>query len=219
MSGAANILFDAPPRIDRVTLAIAAVDAVTGTLVRDGVSARIVGLMDQPIVNASGMLVFINLPDQPHYDVEVDGRRAGFPFVESFSFTPPAPGNTDPAARRRDVLLTPGPDYPFPPGSTLLRGMVTRGAVPVAGADISAAPAAGGAAFETRSAAGGGFALALRLPPLGTHEAEAPVPFTIAVSEGGAARSFARPVANGRSHSFLEPIDLAGSNDPGFFVP
>jgi hypothetical protein len=219
MSGTATILFDAMPRIDRVTLAVAAVDAVTGTLIRDGVGARIVGLTDQPIVNASGMLVFINLPDRPHYDVEVDGRRAGFPFVERFAFTPPVAGNKDPAARRRDVLLAPGPDYPFAPGTTLVRGVVTRGSAPVGGASISAAPTAGGASFATRSIANGGFALALRLPPIGTHEAEAPVPVTIVVSEGGDTRSFARPLADRRGHSFLEPIDLTGSNDPGFFAP
>jgi hypothetical protein len=218
MSGAATILFDAPPRIDRVTLAIGAVDAVTGRLVGAGVSARITGLMDRPIVNASGMLVFINLPDQPHYDVEVDGRRAGFPFVEHFAFTPPAAGNSDPAARRRDVLLAPGPDYPFAPGTTLVRGMVTRGSLPVADASISAAPA-GGSSFATRSTANGGFALALRLPPLGTHEPETPVAVTMTLSEGGDTRSLVRPLANGRGHSFLEPIDLTGSNDPGFFAP
>lgn len=219
MKGGATILFDTPSRIDKVTLAIGAVDAVSGTLIRAGVSARITGLMDQPIVNASGMLVFINLPDQPFYDVELDGRRAGFPFVERFSFRPPAPGNTDPAARRRDVVMAPGPDYPFPPGTTLLRGVVARGAAPVAGATVSAAPTAGGTSFAGRSGAGGAFALALRLPALGTHEAEAPVPVTITVSDGGESRSFVRPVANGRSHSFLEPLDLGGSNDPGFFVP
>jgi hypothetical protein len=218
MSRAATILFDTPPRIDRVTLAVGPVDAVTGTLIRGGVSARITGLMDRPIVNASGMLVFINLPDLPQYDVEVDGRRAGFPFVERFAFTPPAAGNTDPAARRRDVLLAPGPDYPFAPGTTLVRGVVTRGSSPVASASISAAPEAGGASFATRSIANGAFALALRLPPFGTHETEAPVPFTISLSEGGDARGFVRSLANGRSHSFLEPIDLTGSNDPGFFA-
>lgn len=218
MSGRATILFDAPPRIDRVTLAIGAVDAVTGSLIRNGVSARITGLMDRPIVNASGMLVFINLADQPQYDVEVDGRRAGFPFVERFAFTPPAAGNKDPAARRRDVLLAPGPDYAFAPGTTLVRGVVTRGSAPVAGASISAAPTAGGASFATRSIANGAFALALRLPPFGTHEAEAPVPVKIVLSEGGASRSFVRPLTNGRGHSFLEPIDLTGNNDPGFFA-
>ena len=218
MSGTTTILFDSNPRIDRVTLAVGAVDAVNGTLVRNGVVASISGLMDRPIVNASGMLVFINLPDQPQYDVEVDARRAGFPFVERFAFTPPAPGNKDPAARRRDVVLTPGPDYPFAPGTTLVRGVVTRGPAPVAEASISAAPAAGGAAFATRSIATGAFALAVRLPPLGTHEAEAPVSFMIAMSESGVTRSFVRPLTNGRSHSFLEPIDLIGTNDPGFFA-
>jgi hypothetical protein len=216
MRGPRTILFDSPARIDRVTLAIAAVDAVTGRLVRDGVGARIEGLVDKPVVNGSGMLVFINLPDQPRYEVEVDGRGAGFPFVERFTFTPPSPGSADPAARRRDVLLTPGPDYPFAPGTTLVRGVVTRGPVPVRDAAISARPEGGGA-FSTRSAATGAFALALRLPPAGTHESEAPVRVTIEVSEGGDVRSFVRLIGNGRSQSFLEPIDLAGSNDPGFF--
>ena len=201
-----------------MTLAVAAVDAVTGALVRNGVSARITGLMDRPIVNASGMRVFINLPDQPQYDVEVDARRAGFPFVERFAFTPPPAGNRDPAARRRDVLLAPGPDYPFSPGTTLIRGVVTRGSAPVAQATISASPAAGGESFATRSVANGAFALALRLPPVGTHEAEGPVPVKIVISEGGDARSFDRSIANGRGHSFLEPIDLTGSNEPGFFT-
>lgn len=218
MSGARTILFDGPPRIDRVTLAISAVNAVTGMLIRDGVSARITGLMDRPIINASRMLVFINLPKQPQYDVEVDARRAGFPFVERFAFTPPAPGNKDPAGRRREVLLAPGPDYPFAAGTTLIRGVVTRGSAPVADASISAAPA-GGATFATRSIANGAFALALRLPPFGTHEAEAPVPVKIVVKEGVDQRSFVRPLANGRGHSFLEPIDVTGSNQPGFFAP
>ena len=218
MSGAASIAFDIPPRIDRVTLAIGAVDAVSGALVRDGVSARIAGLMDQPLVNASGMLVFINLPVQPQYAVEVDARRAGFPFVERFDFTPPGADDPDPEARRRSVLLAPGPDYPFAPGTTLIRGVVTRGSAPVENAAIAAAPASGGAGFGSRSTANGAFALALRLPPFGTHEAEAPVPVTIDLGEGGDTRRFVRSLTNGRSHSFLEPIDLTGSNDPGFFA-
>jgi hypothetical protein len=115
------------------------------------------------------------------------------------------------------VLLLPGPDYRFSPGTTLVRGVVVRGANPVAGASISAAPA-GGASFLARTTASGAFALPLRLPPLGSHEAEAPVPVRIVVSQGSDTRNLVRPVASGREHSFLEPIDLAGSNDPGFFV-
>jgi hypothetical protein len=201
-----------------VTLAIAPVDAVTGGVVRGGLTARVAGLVDQPIVNGSGLLVFVNLPDQPHYDVEVDARRAGFPFVERFAFTPPAAGNKDPAARRRDVLLTPGPDYPFPPGTTLIRGMIVRGAAPVAGAAIAASATTGGGTCVARSVANGGFALALRLPPLGTHEAEAPVSVNIMMSDSGGARTLVRQVRDGRTHAFLEPIDLAGSNQPGFFA-
>jgi hypothetical protein len=219
MSKARTILFDLPARIDRVTLAVGAVDAVTGRLIRDGVKARIDGLKDQPIVNASGMLVFINLPEQPRYEVEVDGRRAGFPFVERFTFTPPAADDKDPVPRRRDVLLAPGPDYAFAPGTTLVRGVVTRSSAPVADASVSATAAGSGTAFATRSIANGAFALALRLPPPGTDEAEAAVSVTITVSEGADTRTFVRSLGNGRSHSFLEPIDLIGSNEPGFFAP
>lgn len=213
--GPTKILFDSPPRTDRVTLAVAAVDAVTGRPASVGISARISGLTDRPIVNNSGMLVFVNLPEQAQYEVEVDGRRAGFPFVERFTFAPPPAGNKDPAARRREVLLEPGPDYPFPPDTTLIRGVVTRGKAPVAGAAISAAPA-GGRAFTGRSTASGAFALALRLPAVATSDDEARVPVRIRMSEGGNARSFVRQIANGRSHSFVEPIDLAGTNSPPF---
>jgi len=218
MARAATISFDAPTRMDRVTLAIGAVDAATGRLVREGVTARINGLTDRPILNAAGLLVFINLPDQPRYDVEVDGRVAGFPFTERFAFTPPAAVSKDPAARRRDVQLAPGPDYPFVPGTTLIRGVVTRGSAPVAEASISVALATTAASFATRSIANGAFALALRLPSLEGPEAEAAVTVTITVSDGGASRSFVRTLAHGLSHSFLEPIDLIGGNDPGLFA-
>jgi hypothetical protein len=219
MSGrrSGEIPFDGPPRIDRVTLAIGAVDAVTGSLISRGVAARVAGLADRPIVNASGLLVFLNLPEQPEYDVEVDGRQAGFPFVERFPFKPPIPGNKDPAARRRDVLLTPGPDYPFRPGTTLVRGVVIRGSDSVDGAVVSAAPAAGGSAFITRSVATGAFALALRLPALEADSADVPVPVAVTISAGGEARRFVRPILNGRGHSFVEPLDLAGSNEPQLF--
>jgi len=210
------ILFDDAPRMDRVVLALGPVDSVTGTIVRNGVTARILGLPDKPIVNASGLLVFLNLPEQPRYEVEVDGRRAGFPFVERFTFTPPAAGNKDPAGRRRDVLLAPGPDYPFPRGTTLVRGVVVRGGAPVSAASISAMAAGWSASFTTHSAANGAFALAVRLPALGAHGTEAPVKATIMVTGGSDARSFVRPLANGRSHILREPIDLTGSNDPAF---
>jgi len=216
--GLKKIAFDTGGRIDRVTLAVGAVDPVAGFLIRKGVEVRIKGLADRPIVNGSGLFVFINLADRPEYEVEVDGRRAGFPFVEQITFRPPSAANTDPNARRRDVVLAAGPDYPFPPGTTLVRGVVRHGSGVVAEAAIAATPAGGGGTFRTRSAANGAFALALRLPPLGPHEAEAAVPVTIVIEQGGHSRSLVRPVANGRGHSFLEPIDLTGSNEPGFFA-
>src|SRR5438128_7164071 len=134
MTNPPRVAFDNMTRIDRVTLSIGAVNGASGALIRQGVSAHIVGMADQPIVNASGLLVFINLPDRTNYEVEVDARPAGFPWIERLTFTPPPPGSMDPAGRRRDVLLSPGPDYSFPPGTTLIRGVVRRGSAPVGGA-------------------------------------------------------------------------------------
>lgn len=215
------IHFDLAPRVDQVTLAVLPIDGFTGALVPRGVTASIKGLRDRPIVNASGMLVFINLldppdlPNPPAYEIEIDARGAGFFGPEKHSFTPPAANAPNGEEKRKlRVLLKPRPDYPFPSGTTLVRGVVVRGSDPVAGAAISAKPDGSEGSFEARTDAKGAFALALRPSPASAG----PLSLDIHLEEGGDARDLAgRTLTIGRSHSFLEPIDLIGNNDPDFF--
>lgn len=217
MSTRPDIHFD-EPRVDTITLAIVPIDGVTGAIVSGGVKARIKGLSDRPIVNASGMLVFINLPappTPPNYEVEIDATDAGFFGPVTVSFLP---NNPDPAVkdkRRLSLLLTPRPDYPFPSGTTVVRGVVVDGAVPVAGARIFATPPLSTDSFETLSDKSGAFALALRPHP----DAPTPLKSKISFEKGADHRDLLnKPITRGRSHSFLAPIDLTGINNPDFFT-
>ncbi len=216
MSPARAIRFDTPPRLDRVTLAVVPIDGFSGALVPRGVSASVKGLANRPVVNASGMLVFLNLPPQSGYEVDValDGYGAAFFPPPSALFTPPDPDDEEAERKRRlEVLLVPRPQYPFPTGTTLIRGVVVRGSTPVAGAAISVKPDQSDGIFKTLSDEKGAFALALRLSPLSVG----PPAIDVHISEGGDARGLlGKPIEIGRSHSFMEPIDLAGNNDPDF---
>jgi hypothetical protein len=219
MTARADIYFDTSPRIDTVTLAVLPIDGVTGAIVRSGVTAKIKGLLDRPIINATGMLVFINLPAPPvppAYEVEIDARKAGFVGPETLPFEPPAANDPNLETKRRlPLLLKPRSDYPFPSGTTLVRGVVVRGADPVAGALISAQPPLSSGPFEALSGANGAFALPLRPHP------EGPVPLQLAIrfEQGADVRILpGKVITPGRSHSFRKPIDLASNNDPDFFT-
>jgi hypothetical protein len=210
------IILDLPARIDRVTFALAPTDGVTGAVVRSGVSASVKGLPNRPIRNSSGLLVFVNLPDRPSYEIELDAREAGYFGPDSFVWEPPS-GEPSPRQRQVDRLLQPRPDFPFRDSTTLVRGVVVRGGAAVADARIWARPAPDSGPFETRSTERGAFALALRLPPLEPFEDELPVDVEIHVEQGPDGRRLTRRLTNGRSHSFEAPIDLTGTNQPAFF--
>jgi len=213
------IHFDEPPPTpDEVTLAVLPINGVTGEIVGYGVKARVDGLPDQPIVNGSGMLVFINLPSPPNppeYLVEVDATEAGFFGPETREFEPPAANAADAETKRRvPVLLKPRPEYPFPSGTTLVRGVLVRGTAIVSRAKISAQPPLSNTRFEALSDERGTFALAIRPHP------DAPVPIQLDIRfEGGAdTRTLSgKQLTPGRSHSFRDPVDLTGDNDPEFF--
>lgn len=219
---------DLPPREDFVTLAVVPIDGVTGAIVRSGVSARVKDLPVRPLANASGMLVFLNLPPPEelpgapdHYEVEVDATGAGFFGPETFPYKPPAPTDLRPERerkRRLEVLLAPRPDFRFPAGATLVRGVVVRGSAPVGGALIACRPPGTAADFEARSAGNGAFALAVRLPPPPDFDTGTPVEVKLRLSEGGDVRVLTGKLTRGRSHSFEEPIDLVGLGEPGFFT-
>lgn len=211
---------DPPPTPDDVTLAVLPINGVTGEVVGYGVKARVVGLPHQPIVNGSGLLVFINLPPSPNppkYSVEVDATEAGFFGPKTVEFDPPGANDDDAEAKRRvPVLLTPRPEYPFPSGTTLVRGVLVRGTEIVPRARISAQPPLSSTPFETLSDERGTFALAIRPHP----DAPAPLQVDIHFEEGaGAPRILqGRKLTPGRSHSFRDPVDLTGNNNPDFFT-
>lgn len=220
MSGSRLIYFDNQPIVDEVTLAVIPVSRVTGAVVRAGVAAKVKGLPDRPVTNASGMLVFLNLPvSVDPYEIELDAAKAGFFSPPAIAYTPPAANDPDREAKRRlEVLLAPLPDHPFPSDSTVIRGVVVRGSSPVAGADIACKPPGGGADFIGRSAARGAFACGLRLPPPADFDTRKPVKVQVTLSEGADQRQLIVDVTGGRSHSFEEPVDLAGINEPGLFI-
>jgi len=216
------VYFDDPPRpADRVNLAVIPTDGFTGAVVRGEVRVSIDGVIARPLVNGSGMLVFINLLDQ-QYQIEVDARGAGYFGPQTVSFTPPAanlPREQQEAGRRCEVILAPRPDFPFPSGTTVVRGLVHRDEAPVAGAAISARPDPNSTAdFVTQTLPNGAFALALRLPPNGLDGAQQPLAVNLRFGDAVGHRVLTRTLRCGRSHSFLAPVDLADSGQPDFFT-
>lgn len=78
---------------------------------------------EKPIKNPSSYYLFLDLPDDT-YTVQV---RSDFYFdVDSETINP---AELDPKNPVVNITLKPKPSYPFPPGATLIRGMVydTRG--------------------------------------------------------------------------------------------
>lgn len=226
------IVFDNEPRtdtrIDRVTVAVAPVDAFSGEIVQRGVTAKIKDpvtgeyLPFKPIRNLSGLLVFINLEGQPNYTIEVDAGEAGYFAPDVSVFVPPLPN--DPNAdqkRRHQVTLFRRPDFAFAEATTLVRGVIKRGPDAVAGASIWADPLQPGnpPPFETQSSAKGDFGLPLRLPTLAPGEVPGPVNVSLHFRQGPDQRDLVRPISDGRTHIFEESIDLIGNNTPNFIVP
>ena len=80
---------------------------------------------------------------------------------------------------------------------------------------VSAQPPLSGNPFDTLSDASGAFALPLRPHP------DAPDPLLVAIrfEEGADVRVLpGKTIRPCRSHSFREPIDLTGNNNPDFFT-
>lgn len=78
---------------------------------------------EKPIKNSSSYYLFLDLPDDT-YTVQV---RSDYYFdVDSETINP---AELDPKNPVVNITLKPKPSYPFPPGATLIRGMVydTRG--------------------------------------------------------------------------------------------
>lgn len=103
-------------RTTKLTLAVRLVDAFTGSRPGAGVEVSAAGVDTTPVENPSGYHLFLDLPDDP-ITVVVDGGNRYLPHTETID-----PTSHDPPAV--DIDLLPSPAYRFPPGATLLRGVV-----------------------------------------------------------------------------------------------
>jgi len=228
------IYFDDDPKLDRVSLAVVPMDAFSGRLVTSGVKASVVGQLARPIKNISGQLVFINLPEENTYRINVDPSVAGY-------FAPPESGFPDPAdpdagkSRRHLIRLIRRPDFPFESTTTLIRGVVVRDEEPVEAAriwlDALVKPALPGSdgipkpaplPFETRSGDRGAFALPLTIPDVNNPRSDVDIENgvikrTLHLQEGDDVVDLEIEINDGKTHIFKEPIDLTGTNEPPFF--
>lgn len=212
-----DIRFDNDPPIDNVGFAVVPIDAFTGRIVASAVTANLKGLPNPPIRNRSGMLVFVNLPSQPSYQVNVFSGAAGY-------FDPgekmwPVPGDAASAnSKRLIVSLFRLPSAGVDTEATTVAGLVVRGAQPEAGAIVQAIlpgdalpPGSAFDPFETRTDERGAFVLRMRVP---TDPAGASVDVKFRFQQGAFQRKIEHPVEEGRFYSFEKPIDLIGANTP-----
>lgn len=99
-----------------LTLAVALVDAFTGRQPRSDVRVAAPDADATPVVNPSGYHLFLDLPAEP-FTVVVDGGQRYLDVEET----------VDPVEHDPPVVtfeLRPSPAYRFPPGATVLRGVV-----------------------------------------------------------------------------------------------
>jgi hypothetical protein len=215
------------PAFDEVTAVLVPADRTSRRPVTSGVRATLWDeqndreLPDRLVRNLSGALVLLNRPLGETYTFRVDPTAAGYsgPFLVAFQ---PDAGN-----RRQIVWLSSRPDSPFDPGTTLIRGVVTRTApnASAAGIEIAAVPRRGdGGAprdddptFTGNTDERGSFAVAVRLEAPADGDLDATVETALTLNRGGTPhRELVVHLDDGREHVFAEAIDLDGGNEPPF---
>ena len=215
------------PAFDEVTAVLVLADRTSRRPVTSGVRATLWDdqndrdLPDRLVRNLSGALVLLNRPLGETYTFRVDPTAAGYsgPFLVAFQ---PEAGN-----RRQIVWLSSRPDSPFDPGTTLVRGVVTRTApnASAAGIEIAAVPrrSDGGPpqdddpTFAGISDERGSFAVAVHLEPPDDRDLNATVETALTLNRGGTPhRELVVHLDYGREHVFAEALDLDGSNEPPF---
>lgn len=135
--------------VTRVSLAVALVDSYTNEQPVGRVRVLLKELSRKGILNPSGYFLFLNVPDGI-YTLRVESEH--YLDEELFLSLPSSP----PGNPLVNIFLQPQPSYPFPPGATLIRGLV-RDAVdnPIAGAGVEIV----GKNIENRSVENGEFVL------------------------------------------------------------
>lgn len=215
------------PPFDEVTAVLVPADRTSRRPVTSGVRATLWDdendrdLPHRLVRNLSGALVLLNRPLGEIYTFRVDPTAAGYggPFLVAF--------RPDADNRRQIVWLSSRPDSPFDPGTTLIRGVVTRTApnASAAGIEIAAVPRRGdGGApqdddhtFTGISDERGSFAVAVHLEPPDDGDLDATVETALTLNHGAIPqRELVVHLDFGREHVFAEALDLDGSNEPPF---
>lgn len=215
------------PAFDEVTAVLVPADRASRRPVTSGVRATLWDdqndrdLPDRLVRNLSGALVLLNRPLGETYTFRVDPTAAGYsgPFLVAFQ---PDAGN-----RRQIIWLSSRPDSPFDPGTTLIRGVVTRTApnASAAGIEIAAVPRRGdGGApqnddptFTGITDERGCFAVAVHLEAPDDGDLEATVETALTLNRGGTPhRELVVHLDHGREHVFAAALDLDGANEPPF---
>jgi hypothetical protein len=215
------------PAFDQVTAVLVPADRSSRRRVTSGVRATLWDdqndrdLPDRLVRNLSGALVLLNRPLGETYTFRVDPTAAGYsgPFLVAFQ---PDAGN-----RSQIVWLSSRPDSPFDPGTTLIRGVVTRTApsASAAGIEIAAVPRRGdGGAphdndptFTGTTDERGSFAVAVHLEVPDDGDLDATVETALTLNRGGTPhRELVVHLHHGREHVFAEALDLDGGNEPPF---
>lgn len=124
----------------RLTVAVRVVDSFTGKVPSTDLTVTVGEFDVLPVRNPSGYYCFLDLPDNP-ITVTVNGGERYLDVTETVD-----PAAHDPPAV--DIEVTPSPAYRFPPGATLIRGIIREGGSdensddngekpPIAGATVS----------------------------------------------------------------------------------
>jgi hypothetical protein len=100
----------------RLSLAVRLTDEYTGKTPIGSAAVYLEGLEVKPVKNLSGYYLFLDLP-AGEYRVLVE---TAYYFAQDITVSLPLP-DPDPVV---EIILKPGPSYPFSPGATLIRGMV-----------------------------------------------------------------------------------------------
>lgn len=116
-----------------VRLAVEVLDPVTCQRIRDGLRVQARGMLGKPIVNASGMFVWIREPGREPLEVVVD--PGDLPYAGRTQPAPAAPGNF------LSITLSPTSAYAFSTGLPGIRGRLVERRLdnpvqPVAGATV-----------------------------------------------------------------------------------
>ena len=179
-----NIIFDLDPengneaasKMDVVRFAVAPIDVLTGRIVSKNIRAfvsvevdagQLLNLPDKPIRNLSGMLVFVNMPENyTKFQVHLNAENSGYFDPEPMEFLPLIPSSDFDEEKnpRLDVPLFPRPGFSFDEFVTLISGVVIRDSDKVESAKVSLLiKPEPGPIFETRTDKLGAFVLPLNL--------------------------------------------------------